>query len=69
MSTGQTQTFPDAKEEGCVCMNMRSESCYLLLKKMTYFCTPGLLWAVLDHCNETSIMAGVGDTCVVGVTK
>ena len=48
---------------------IRSESCWLLLKKMTYFCTPGLLRAVLNHSNETSVLAGVRDTRVVRVSK
>lgn len=48
---------------------MRSEPCCSLLKKMTYFCTPSLLWAVLYHRNETCAVAEVGDTWVAGVTK
>lgn len=29
-------------------------------KKVAYLCTPGLLGAVLNHCNKTCVFAGVG---------
>lgn len=41
----------------------------VLLEKVTYFCTPGLLGAVFDHCTEPSCVAEVGDAWVVGVIK
>lgn len=36
---------------------------------MTYFCAPGLLWAVLNHGRQASAVAGVGDTWVARVIK
>lgn len=37
--------------------------------KITYFCTPGLLRAALDYCDQASVTAGVGDARVAGIFK
>lgn len=42
---------------------------FVLIIDSFLFCTPDLLRAVLDDCNQASTTAGVGDTRVAGVIK